>query len=105
MHVVKQINNFLIVHLSAGLSLPYKYGRVLPIVQGVSVGDTGIFHCKSTSLVKWQYNRITINPRRFGNTIFIMNAKESIAGPYICIGTSPNDDAFVSSGYLHVGGK
>ena len=65
-----------------------------------------MFHCNSSSLVKWQYNRIPINPRRFGNTIFIMDAKKSKAGPYICIGTSlPNDETFVSSGYLHVGGK
>ena len=65
-----------------------------------------MFHCKSSSLVKWQHNNIPFNPRRFGNTIFIMDAEEYKVGQYICIGTSPpNDDAFVSSGYLHVGGK
>ena len=64
-----------------------------------------MFHCNSSSLVKWQHNRTPINSRRFGNTIFIMDAKKSKAGHYICIGTSPNDETFVSSGYLYVGGK
>ena len=64
-----------------------------------------MFHCKSSSLVNWQYNNIPIKPIRFGNTIFIMDADEYKAGHYICIGTSPNDETFVSSGYLHVGGK